>query len=247
MTQRTGPIPGVRSAETSNAPTSPALVVPETKSEVDVPLGKAAPSDAPAMESLSAASIKALIAEQVEEQVAERMRALEQDDPSKEDFTQEDQQFSNFDKKLEVFGIDWDKTCPGFVLRWVNDDGDRVPRLQMMGYEFVKRTEVGLNEKLTPLNQDLGENIAVYVGKNTEGGAMRAFLMKIPKELFDKRQAAQQRVNDKIEHAIRHGGIGPALGQGGYAGTDGPQGPGSGVKIQYTPQSGRNMGRPPST
>lgn len=190
-------------------------------------IGSAAPSDPPSG-TLSKKEISEIIKAEVDAQVAERVRAIEAGDKTREDFSDEDQQFANFDKKLEVYGVDLQEQLPGFVLRWINDERDRIPRSQLQGWDFVKRSEVGLNDKVTPLNKDLGENIAVYVGANEAGQPMRAFLMKIPKEAHEKLMRRIDRQNDQIQEAIRRGAIGPALSQGGYAGTDQGQ-----VKIKY--------------
>lgn len=230
------------------APVTPKLAKPDSvQANAEAPsveahedlLGKPAPTnDAPVLDK---ATLQKFINEAVEEQVKERLAAIEAGDPNREDFEDDDAQFANFDKRLDVYGVDIN--LPGFKTRWCNDDGDRIMRMQVLGYEFVKRTEVAINQKLTPLNQDMGEYIAVYVGKNSDGGPMRAYLMKIPEDLFNKRQARQQRKDDQIEDAIRRGGIGNALSQHGYAGTDGP----NGVKIAYDPKRGHFVSRQRAT
>lgn len=207
---------------TSQAPVTPKLAT-----------GSAAPSEPPKA-TLSPSDIEAIVKERVEAELEKRL-APEQDDPMKEKLRAfEDAQFSNFDKKLEVFGVDVKDILPGFVLRWVNDERDRVPRMEMMGWTFVKRTEVALNEKVFPSNKDMGENIAVYVGGDEGGNAMRSFLMKIPQEGFDRIMKRKHAQDDLIEDAIRRGAIGPAMGNKGYAGTDMGQ-----VKINYNPRQSR--------
>lgn len=219
---------------------TPKLATPEAVAkapELEVNVGEAAPSNI----SFDAAKMEQLIKERVEAEVSQRIKAIEADDPTRSEMRpDEDQQFANFDKKLDVFGVNFEKALPGFHLHWFNDDGDRIMRMLVMGFTMVKRTDVAINEKVAPLNQDLGENIAVYVGKKTDGTPMRAFLMKIPEEMYAKRYARAQEHNDKIEEAIRFGSIGPALSQGGYAGTDQGQ-----VKIKYEPRSLGGMARAP--
>lgn len=187
---------------------SPALAQPK--------VGEAAPSgDAP---KLDQAALKTLIDERVRQEVDARLAALE--DPTREQMTGQDDPFNNFDKKLELFGVNLDEILEDYHLHWINDERDRCLRMQVLGYTLVSRKEVALNEKVAPLNQDLGENIAVYVGGKEDGSPMRAYLMKIPKELYKKRQSAIEARNKMIDNAIRRGEIGPALSQGNYAGTD---------------------------
>lgn len=181
-------------------------------------LGEPAPSEPPAFD---ADAIRAMVREEADKLVGERLKAIEAGELTKAGARpEEDQQFANFDKKLEVYGVDLAEALPGFVLRWINDDRDRIPRSQVQGWTFVTKQEAGLNDKLTPINKDMGENIAVYVGGDEQGKAMRAFLMKIPKEGFDRIMAPKERRDDMIEEAIRRGGIGPALSQGGYPGAE---------------------------
>jgi hypothetical protein len=219
--------PSLVMASTSAAPPSAERVEPV--------LGAAAPGDAP---ELDQASLEKLIKERVDMAVEDKLRALEADDPDKLKLLEEDQQFSNFDQKLQIFGADPKEALPGFHLHWFNDDGDRVLRMQAMGYTFVKRTEVAVNDRVAPLNQDLGENIAIYVGKRTDGAPMRALLMKIPQELYERRYKKQQEHNDVIEDAIKRGGIGNALSARGYAGTDR-----GAITIGYNPRGNQVVSR----
>lgn len=164
-------------------------------------------------------AIKAYIDEQVTKGVEERLKAIEANDPSREQMTGLDAPFNNFDQRLQVHGVDLEEAIPGMHLHWVNDDEDRILRMQSLGYVFVDRSEVALNEKSVPLNKDLGDKISVYVGTRRDGQPMKAYLMKISKENYSKRQGRVQAHNDAIDAAIRRGGIGPASqAGGGYVG-----------------------------
>lgn len=198
----------------------------DTKIEAQTPpmkpqmprIGAPAPSDAPKVDM---GQINELIRERVEAEVANRLKAVEADDPSREAVTGEEAQFANFDRKLDVFGIDLSESLPGFHLHWFNDEGDRIVRMQFMGYTFVTRKEVALNDKVSPLNQDLGENIAVYAGSRNDGTPLRTYLMKLPNELYAKRQQVIQNRNDEVDKAINRGAIGDsARTTNTYAGTD---------------------------
>lgn len=208
--------------DTSNGPSSPKLMEPPA-------VGSQAPSDPPSF-ALTKEQFDAAVKEAVAQELA--VLAPEDNDPTREKLRAfEDAQFNNFDKKLEVFGVDVKDILPGFVLRWINDERDRIPRSELMGWTFVKRTEVALNEKVFPMNKDMGDNIAVYVGASEGGQAMRAFLMKIPEAGYKRLMARKEAQDDLVEDAIKRGAIGPALSNKGYAGTDQGQ-----VKINYNPR-----------
>lgn len=209
------------------------------------PVGSRAPSEPPPF-NMTEEQLQKIINDRVSQAVEERLADLE-DGLHSPDVTDNDLQFDDFETKLQVFGLDASKGAdiiPGFKTYWFNDEGDRVNQARAMGYVFVKRNEVALNYPKTPdddLNKDMGENIAVYVGRKADNTPMRAFLMKIPKELAEKRYLRSQRRNDQVEEAIRHGQLGNALQHGGYAGTDGP--PGSRIDINYNPQKGQTLAR----
>lgn len=208
-------------------------------SEVSKPptLGSLADSTPP---TLSMEQISKLIKEQVEEEVAVRMQAIEDGDLKKEDVRPNaSKQFNNFDKKLEIFGVDLTEALPGFVCRWFNDDGDRIIRQQMRGWALVSRKEIALNDALTPLNKDMGDYISVYVGSAENNQPMRAMLMKVDKDRYDQMMRVYEDHNDMIDEAINRGAIGPALQQGGYAGTDQGQ-----VRIRYNPRGQVTASKP---
>lgn len=179
-------------------------------------IGDLAPGTAPAP--ISAEAMQKLIDEAVDARVKE---ALGERELTPQDINGNDPIFNDFSKKLELFGYDLENLQSTFHLHWINEVGDRIFRMQAQGYTFVTRKEVVLNDNVSPLNQDLGENIAVYAGTTEQGGPMRTYLMKIPKEVYERKQASIQRVNDTIDEAIRRGTVGPAgTTKNSYAGTD---------------------------
>lgn len=95
--------------------------------------------------------------------------------------------------KLETKGI-----SDGFVGRWVNDDG-HVEQLQRRGYEFVNENEVKAKSDGT------GTRISQIVGSKEGGERLQAYLMQIPKEIYDEDQKIKQREADKIDEAIMSG------------------------------------------
>jgi hypothetical protein len=108
-----------------------------------------------------------------------------------------------------------DKQFPGFVTRWFNDQDDRIQRAEDAGYLFVNRTEVGQvgdkdvsNGKTG--NTDLNSKVSRVVGRTAQSQPIRAFLMKIPHELYNEDQAAKEEVNRRVDDAIRAGKSGGA-------------------------------------
>jgi hypothetical protein len=93
--------------------------------------------------------------------------------------------------RLEVVGKD-----PNFQYRIVNDNGARVQQFKDAGYEVVDPKEAYV--ALTRVDQshpDGGASISV-------GGAQTAYLMKIPKELWEEDQANKQKIVKERETAI---------------------------------------------
>jgi hypothetical protein len=80
---------------------------------------------------------------------------------------------------------------PGFVRRWVNDRPGRIEDARNGGYVHVQDSR--------------GEPISRPVGTAEGGGGMRAYLMEIPKSLYDEDFAAAQSIVDDIDKAIYRG------------------------------------------
>jgi len=96
---------------------------------------------------------------------------------------------------------------PGYVSRWVNErdqQGDRLQRFLDGGYEFVLRN-TGIIPGDTAVdggNQDLGSRISRRVSSD----GMKAYLMKIPKKLYDQDQKAKKKEGpDRIDQMLNLG------------------------------------------
>lgn len=89
---------------------------------------------------------------------------------------------------------------PGYVGRWVNDEGGRLQQAQMAGYSFV-------NEDTTKqgTNADPGTRISRIVGKQEDGQALRAYLMEQTEENYAEDQAAKQAQLDAFDEAMKRG------------------------------------------
>lgn len=115
-------------------------------------------------------------------------------------------------RKRHAFGTAQSKlavenTDPNFHYHWINDVPGRIDEAMAGGYEFVKREEVSLLPGVTPRNSAPGDQVSAIVGKNEDGTALRAYLMKIPLEWYEENQKIiQDRVN-LTDAAIREGRV----------------------------------------
>lgn len=88
-----------------------------------------------------------------------------------------------------------------YELRWFNDEGDRLRQKIADGWSYAKKSEV------TAFSTDDGEHISQVVGSKKEGGALRAYLLKIPKEFLEEdRQVKREVIDKKVEDVRRSAG-----------------------------------------
>ena len=90
----------------------------------------------------------------------------------------------------------------GFHRHWFNDIPGRVARAVEAGYEHVK----GSDQK----------NVSRVVGVAEGGGALTAFLMEIPEEWYQQDMAAEQRIINEKEAAMKRGVADGKEGEGQY-------------------------------
>lgn len=102
----------------------------------------------------------------------------------------------------------------GFHLHWINDYAGRVQQAMQGGYEFVSEEECMINNFSLATssemsgNTDMGSRVSIVVGKNEDGSALRAYLMKIRNEWFaEDQEVAQERV-DAVDQQISRGQVG---------------------------------------
>lgn len=126
-------------------------------------------------------------------------------DPKRTDY-EDDPDFNGFVKSLEVFGPGGkEEPIPGYHLQWVNDESARIQMLQQRGWELVSREEIGLNEKVNPLNKNLGDYVSQVVGVGRSGAPLTAYLMKVKNERWEQFQRAVSNKNAEIAHQVRTG------------------------------------------
>lgn len=85
----------------------------------------------------------------------------------------------------------------GYHLHWVNDSAGRIMEAERGGYSFVEPKEVG--------SLDTGSQVKRLVGKNEDGSALYAYLMKIEMRYYLEDQKTIQDEVDKFDKAIKRG------------------------------------------
>lgn len=86
----------------------------------------------------------------------------------------------------------------GLVYRFVNDKSDRIYKFQRAGWEHVTTKHMEVGDYEVEPHQELGNVICRQV--NSDG--TKAYLMCLPKELYNEDQARKQEENDRLEEAM---------------------------------------------
>lgn len=94
---------------------------------------------------------------------------------------------------------------PAFHYHWINDIPGRVEMALASGYQFVVKTEITLTPGVVPRDSDPGSHVSAIVGSQEGGDPLRAYLMKIPLELYEESQGIIQQRIDRVDEAIRQG------------------------------------------
>lgn len=97
---------------------------------------------------------------------------------------------------------------PGHFLAWIHDDGGRIEEALLSGYQHVQKGEVLLAVGVVPSDSDLGSGISMVVGRNTQGGPLRAHLMKIPNEYREEAREYMREIRRKRMGSIKRGQMG---------------------------------------
>lgn len=92
---------------------------------------------------------------------------------------------------------------PNYVYRYVNanleNDPDRVERMQEAGYELVPKAEAGsLGDNKVDNSSPIGSSASISVGQGT-----RAVLMRQRKDYYEEDQRAKQAELDALEKTMR--------------------------------------------
>lgn len=101
---------------------------------------------------------------------------------------------------------------PGYVPRWINDDGDRLEVAQNGGYEFVydkRDSKAHVGEAVESGNTSIDSRISKIVDKTPRmTGERRAYLMQIKQEYYDEDQREKMKKVDELADTIKHGKAG---------------------------------------
>lgn len=92
---------------------------------------------------------------------------------------------------------------PGWHLYWANDQNAEIQGLMEFGFIFVSPEEVGWQVSAVVADAELTDRISRHVGHQEDGSPMRAYLMKIPDELWQEYEAVRHEQADKWEENIR--------------------------------------------
>jgi hypothetical protein len=96
--------------------------------------------------------------------------------------------------------VNWD-------YRYVNDEGDRIPSMIERGWEI----DTSRNNAVKPKdNAGMGAETSAYAGTKENGGALKAVLMRIPKEIADEDRLAKRNRIDERMTSIQRGRVAEA-------------------------------------
>lgn len=87
---------------------------------------------------------------------------------------------------------------PNYVYRWINDTPGRVKQLtEQDDYDIVTSDMLG---ERSDSDRGSGQNV-----ERDAGGGMRAILVRKPREYYEQDKAAEQKLVDEIDDALRRG------------------------------------------
>lgn len=94
----------------------------------------------------------------------------------------------------------------GSHLYWENDEDGAIEQLLYAGFEFVAPEEVNMTSAFVS-DADLGHRISRFVGKKSDGSALRAYLLKCSDEIWAEREEARYAQANVWDTAIKAGKI----------------------------------------
>ena len=97
---------------------------------------------------------------------------------------------------------------PGFVRRWVNDEGTRIDSLMDKGYTFVEDSDPSIS------SDDPGGRKSMKAGVAENGNVLRTYLMEISDEYYQEDQEAREQKVKSIEDQVRRAKVGGSQGIG---------------------------------
>lgn len=109
--------------------------------------------------------------------------------------------------KLHVAG-----TIDGHHLYWANDESGEIEQLLAEGFDFVAPSEVNMQSRTSHIVADTdptANRVSRYVGKQADGSALRAYLLKCTNEVWAEREAVRYEAASNWDDAIRRNKVQP--------------------------------------
>lgn len=101
--------------------------------------------------------------------------------------------------------LDVENQQPGFTYFWINDNGSELQDHIDGGYEFVNKTDP---EKVSADGMTgTSESVDTKVSKIVDRHGLRAYLMRIPSDLFEEDEQSRNGEGKAILEQIESGGI----------------------------------------
>jgi hypothetical protein len=107
--------------------------------------------------------------------------------------------------------VDEELKDKNFFYRFFNDDKGELGQAQRAGYVYVTKKEMGEVDSLGDKevhggNTDLNSYVSRVVGRNAANQPLRAYLMKLPRDLYDEDQEWREaNVNAAVDESLRRG------------------------------------------
>lgn len=93
---------------------------------------------------------------------------------------------------------------PGYHLVWENDDNGAIETRLMQGFDFVTQDELYAKQAKIVPDEEISSAITRFVkGTRSDGQALRAYLLKIPDEMWEQLEAERYAAADAWDRAIR--------------------------------------------
>ena len=95
-------------------------------------------------------------------------------------------------------------SIPGYKLVWENDDNGAIETRLMQGFDFVTQDELYAKQAKIVPDEEISSAISRFVkGTRSDGQALRAYLLKVPEEVWAQMEQQRYDLADERDRAIR--------------------------------------------
>jgi len=95
-------------------------------------------------------------------------------------------------------------SIPGYKLVWENDDNGAIETRLMQGFDFVTQDELYAKQAKIVPDEEISSAISRFVkGTRSDGQALRAYLLKVPEEVWAQMEQQRYDLADERDQAIR--------------------------------------------